>query len=149
MSKQPKSKKSGLKPGDKVIMHTCYEARKEKYKGKVWKVDSEPWELCGSEVVRLEGYSGGFSTEFLTKVELHAIAIGPDRTEIVVGYGTNDELSAWYRSECGVPDDEWQDYNVSDFPMDKVLEWEDAGEMTLRELIAGYTEFPSIVGWED
>lgn len=30
MPKQPKMKKSGLKPGDQVIMHSCYEARKEK-----------------------------------------------------------------------------------------------------------------------
>jgi hypothetical protein len=62
-------RKSGLKPGDKVIMHTCYEPRKEKYRDKVWTVDSEPWELCGSEVVRLEDYSGGFATEFLKKAE--------------------------------------------------------------------------------
>ncbi|MEK4058739.1 MULTISPECIES: hypothetical protein [Paenibacillus] len=43
MTKQPKMKKSGLKPGDKVIMHNCY------------------------EVVRLEGYGGGFATEYLKK----------------------------------------------------------------------------------
>ncbi len=67
--KKPKYKKSGLKPGNKVVMHSCYEARKEKYAGKVWTVESEPWDLCGSEVVRLEGYNGGFATEFLRKVE--------------------------------------------------------------------------------
>lgn len=68
-SKAKKAKKSGLKPGDQVVMHSCYEARKEKYKDKVWKVRSEPWELCGSEVVLLEGFNGGFATEFLRKVE--------------------------------------------------------------------------------
>ncbi|KGE18466.1 hypothetical protein [Paenibacillus wynnii] len=69
MAKQPKLKKSGLKPGDQVIMHSCYEARKEENKDKVWAVRSEPWDLCGSEVVLLEGKSGGFATEFLKKVE--------------------------------------------------------------------------------
>lgn len=56
-----------LKPGDKVVMHSCYEARK--YGDKVWTVRSDPWDLCGSEVVLLEGKSGGFSTEFLRRVE--------------------------------------------------------------------------------
>ncbi|MEK5089073.1 hypothetical protein MKY98_19415 [Paenibacillus sp. FSL M8-0228] len=50
-------------------MHGSYEARKEKYKDKVWTVESEPWDLCGSEVVRLEGYSGGFATEYLKRNE--------------------------------------------------------------------------------
>ncbi|QNR70337.1 hypothetical protein IAQ67_13975 [Paenibacillus peoriae] len=58
-----------LKPGERVVMHTCYEAHKEKYKDKVWTVESEPWDLCGSEVVRLEGHSGGFATEYLKRVE--------------------------------------------------------------------------------
>lgn len=61
--------KSGLIPEDKVIMHSCYEARKEKYKDKVWTVKSEPWDLCGSEVVLLEGFNGGFATEYQKKVE--------------------------------------------------------------------------------
>ncbi|MEK5166014.1 hypothetical protein NYE69_27210 [Paenibacillus sp. FSL R5-0527] len=69
MSKRTKPKPSGLKPGNQVVMHSCYEARKEKYAGKVWTVDSEPWDLCGSEVVRLKGYNGGFATEFLKKWE--------------------------------------------------------------------------------
>ena len=66
--KRHKSKPSGLKPGDKVVMHTCAEARLEKYKDKVWTVVSEPWDLCGSEVVMLEGFRGGFATEYLKKV---------------------------------------------------------------------------------
>lgn len=63
--KRNKSKTSGLHVGDMVVMHTCIEA--EKYNNKVWKVRSEPWDLCGSEVVLLEGYSGGFATRFLKK----------------------------------------------------------------------------------
>ncbi len=61
---------NNLKPGDKVIMVNCYEARLEKYKDKIWTVSSEPWDLCGSEVVKLEGKSGGFATKFLERVEV-------------------------------------------------------------------------------
>lgn len=50
-------------------MHTCYEASKEKYRDKVWTVRSNPWMLCGTEVVLLQDFSGGFSTEFLRKVD--------------------------------------------------------------------------------
>jgi len=57
-----------LKPGDKVIMVNCFEARAEKNKDKVWTVTSEPWPLCGSEVVKLEGISGGFATKYLKKI---------------------------------------------------------------------------------
>lgn len=69
MQKRRKPKPSGLKPGDRVVMHTCYEARSEKYKDKIWTVASEPWDLCGSEVVLLEGFRGGFATEYLRKVK--------------------------------------------------------------------------------
>jgi hypothetical protein len=63
-----KPKPSGLHVGDKVVMHTCSEASLDKYRDKVWTVRSEPWDLCGSEVVLLEGKSGGFATEYLRKV---------------------------------------------------------------------------------
>jgi threonine dehydrogenase-like Zn-dependent dehydrogenase len=57
-----------LKKGDKVVMHTCGEA--EYYNGKIWTVSSNPWNLCGSEVVMLDGFSGGFATEYLQKVNV-------------------------------------------------------------------------------
>lgn len=53
--------------GTKVRMVNCIEA--ERYKDKIWTTRSEPWMLCGSEVVLLEGKSGGFATEFLEIVE--------------------------------------------------------------------------------
>ena len=59
-----------LKPGDKVKMVDCAEARLEKYRDRIWEVDSEPWNLCGSEVVLLQGFRGGFATKFLRKVEV-------------------------------------------------------------------------------
>lgn len=52
--------------GDRVTMVNCLEA--ERYKDKIWTVRSSSWELCGTEVVLLEGYTGGFATEFLKKV---------------------------------------------------------------------------------
>jgi len=65
-----KIKPSGLKPGDRVVMHTCLEARSEKNKDKIWTVNSEPWDLCGSEVVLLDGFRGGFATEYLKKADV-------------------------------------------------------------------------------
>ena len=58
-----------LMPGDKVVMAKCYEARLEQNKGKVWTVRSEPWNVCGSEVVLLEGKAGGFATKYLRKAD--------------------------------------------------------------------------------
>lgn len=78
--------------------------------------------------------------------ELHAVAIGPDRADTIVGYGTNEELAAWYRSEVTIPEEEWKDYKIVDFPMDKKMDWEEDGEMTLQELLEWETEFPQIVG---
>lgn len=70
-----------LKPGDQVIMVNCAEARMDKYKGKVFTVRSAPWDLCGSEVVLLEGKSGGFATEFLQKVDTNRMKFQVLRTD--------------------------------------------------------------------
>lgn len=66
---------NGLKPGDQVVMYGCAETRSEKYKNKVFTVRSEPWELCGSEVVKLEGIVGGFATEFLRQVDTQCVGL--------------------------------------------------------------------------
>ena len=66
MRKKPKQ--SGLIVGDKVTMFNCYESTLKENMGKVWTVRSESWDLCGSEVVLLEGKSGGFATKNLRKV---------------------------------------------------------------------------------
>lgn len=50
-------------PGDQVRMVNCVEA--EKYAGRIWTVASEPWEVCGSRVVLLEEFRGGFDCERL------------------------------------------------------------------------------------
>lgn len=52
--------------GTKVRMVNCYEA--EKHADKVWTTRSAPWEMCGSQVVLLEGKSGGFDTSCLEVV---------------------------------------------------------------------------------
>lgn len=56
------------KPGDKVVMNDRYAVNEAK-RGKVWTVRSEPWNLCGTEVVLLEGMSGGYAVDGLDLVE--------------------------------------------------------------------------------
>ena len=56
-----------LKIGEEVRMVNCLEA--EKHKDKIWVTRSEPWGVCGSTVVLLEGKSGGFDVEKLERVK--------------------------------------------------------------------------------
>lgn len=56
-----------LKIGDKVKMVNCYEAKENPHK--IWVVRSEPWEMCGSTVILLEGKRGGFDVKCLEIVE--------------------------------------------------------------------------------
>lgn len=58
-----------LKPGDKVVMNDRYYVSEEN-KGKVWTVQSEPWNCCGTMVVKLEGKSGGYAVDGLYLVGL-------------------------------------------------------------------------------
>jgi len=53
--------------GSKVRMVKCREA--EYYGDTTWKTRSEPWMLCGEQVVLLEGKSGGFATRCLEVVK--------------------------------------------------------------------------------
>lgn len=53
--------------GDKVVMNDKYVVA-EKNKGKEFMVRSEPWDLCGTECVLLEGYRGGYAVDGLTLV---------------------------------------------------------------------------------
>ena len=58
-----------LKKGDKVVMHTCYESKIEKYKDKLWTCQTDSFLSKGNEdVVFLDDFSGYFSTEFLQRV---------------------------------------------------------------------------------
>lgn len=57
----------GMK-GKKVIMNDKYHVS-VKNKGKVFTVTSDPYEMCGSVVVKLEGYSGCYAADGLTVVE--------------------------------------------------------------------------------
>jgi hypothetical protein len=61
-----KSLLTAIPIGIKVRMVNCLEAENPKNQHD-WITASEPWELCGSWVVLLEGYRGGFS---LNKLEL-------------------------------------------------------------------------------
>lgn len=54
--------------GKKVIMNDKYYVS-EKNKGKVFTVITDPYNVCGSDVVKLEGYSGCYAVDGLTVVE--------------------------------------------------------------------------------
>lgn len=49
-------------------MVNCAEA--DIYKDKLWTVRSEPWHVCGTWVVALEGRAGGFAAHMLEIVEV-------------------------------------------------------------------------------
>ena len=56
-----------LKPGDHVIMNDNYRVFPNN-KGKVWKVVSDPWMVCGTWVVKLEGRTSGYAVDGLDLV---------------------------------------------------------------------------------
>lgn len=58
-----------FKKGDKVVMHSCYEADLPKYKGKIWTCQTDSYmDQAGQEVVFLEGLGSCFSAFYLTIV---------------------------------------------------------------------------------
>lgn len=57
-----------LNIGDKVIMNDNYHVS-DKNKGKEFEVISNSWKLCGTEVIKLNGISGGYAVDGLTKVK--------------------------------------------------------------------------------
>lgn len=54
--------------GDKVIMNDKYYVS-EADKNKIFIIASEPWECCGTMVVKLDGRSGGYAVDGLTLIE--------------------------------------------------------------------------------
>ena len=52
----------------KVKMNSKYHVPAES-KDKIWVVRSEPWDLCGTDVVLLEGKVGGYAVDGLDIVE--------------------------------------------------------------------------------
>lgn len=57
-----------LHKGDRVVMTDKY-CEGENYPNKIWIVASEPWNVCGTEVVALEGFRGGYAVDGLRKVK--------------------------------------------------------------------------------
>jgi hypothetical protein len=57
-----------MKIGSKVVMNNKYHVS-EQNKGKVFTVISEPWNVCGTLVVKLEGYRGGYAVDGLTVID--------------------------------------------------------------------------------
>lgn len=62
--------KLAFKPGDRVVMTGIY-GESEKAKEKIHTVLSEPWKLCGTWVVMLDGLHGGYAIDGLRKVQDH------------------------------------------------------------------------------
>ena len=56
-----------IEVGSKVKMNDKYRVS-AKNKDKVFTVVSEPWNLCGTMVVKLEGISGGYALDGLEEV---------------------------------------------------------------------------------
>lgn len=54
--------------GKKVVMNDKYYVS-EKNKGKVFVVNSEPYSVCGTVVVKLLGLAGCYALDGLTEVE--------------------------------------------------------------------------------
>lgn len=60
--------KSNLNIGDKVVMNDHYDVNETRY-GKVFTVKSRSFDICGTKCVLLDGYSGGYAIDGLTKVK--------------------------------------------------------------------------------
>ncbi|MCL1654911.1 hypothetical protein M2T28_20005 [Elizabethkingia miricola] len=61
-----KTKTDTFKEGDKVVMHSCYEANLEEYKNIEWTcLTSSYIDKSGNEVVFLDGFSGCFFVKYL------------------------------------------------------------------------------------
>lgn len=56
-----------IEKGDFVVMNNKYYVS-ENNKGREFEVVSEPWNLCGTMVVKLKGYSGGYAVDGLDLV---------------------------------------------------------------------------------
>ena len=60
-----------LKKGDKVVMHTCIEAKA--HDGTVWTCTTDEYQQYSEHsytVIMLEGFSGSFATKYLQKVNI-------------------------------------------------------------------------------
>lgn len=54
--------------GDKVIMNDKYHVS-EANRGKIFTIASEPWECCGTLIIKLQGKAGGYAVDGLSLVK--------------------------------------------------------------------------------
>lgn len=59
---------SNINIGDKVVMNDKYHVS-DANKGNIFTVSSDPWDCCGTMIVKLEGVRGGYAVDGLTVVE--------------------------------------------------------------------------------
>lgn len=55
--------------GTKVIMNDMYHVSKAN-RGKVFTVASNPWFVCGTKVVKLDGVAGSYAVDGLSEVQV-------------------------------------------------------------------------------
>lgn len=54
--------------GDKVIMNDKYHVA-EANRGRIFEIASEPWDCCGTLVIKLKGKAGGYAVDGLSLVK--------------------------------------------------------------------------------
>lgn len=84
---------------------------------------------------------------------LKAFAIGPDRYEVVVGYD-RESVVDWYKRHTGVSEEDFADYAVDDYPMDKPNKVESPSGIgyittTVREWVQDVKQFPCVAWWTE
>ncbi|WP_019123615.1 hypothetical protein [Brevibacillus massiliensis] len=85
--------------------------------------------------------------------DLKAFAIGPDRYEVVVGYD-KESVIAWYKQYTGISEEEFAEYEVDEYPMDKPVQVDSRSGVgyettTVREWVHDVKEFPCIAWWSE
>lgn len=89
-----KKKTPALKKGDKVVMHTCLEAKRAK--GKIWTCSTDSYmDKSNQEVVFLDGFSGCFVVKFLQSVRLET-----DEESEEARTDRNAEIVASFMDHC-------------------------------------------------
>lgn len=57
-----------FKIGDNVTLKEDKYYVPDEWKNKVFTIESEPWDVCGVKVIKLNGISGGYALDGIKKV---------------------------------------------------------------------------------
>lgn len=112
--------------------------------------------LPSGEFDVMYGFAELITDDFLEVVEyfnqqnkFKAYKIGPDSTtyDVFVGYFDDAEDAANWYFENVVPNDDAENYDIEEFPLDKVMNFEEYGKTTLRKISQNVQELPSVICW--